>query len=539
MVVTAACSDDGSSTAEITSAELGDHAVSAVSAELTVETEDATLVSVTVDGPGGVFEIPAGEAATTHTVPVVGMRAESDYTITVHAEPEDGGDADEMTLDWTTGALPDDLPPVSVASADPDRMAPGVTVFNAFAWDPVPEGTPPGDAGFILAVDEEGHVVWYHRLLHQVLDVDTTPRGTFLVTAGESLIQEIDLHGSIVREWGTRVATEYAVKDLQGRPLSGEDTMPIDIDSAHHEVTELSTGNVMTLSTEVIELDPEDAARICPDNPEATIVGDIVVELSPEGDVVQEWPLSAVYDPALAPGTEMCIQGMPVAPPNWFYPGRGLTRDWTHANAIEVIEERNTLLVSLRHLDAIVALRYHDSKEGRAGQLLWSLGAAGSVALEGEPPRHQHAMEVADDGTLLLYDNGNMRPGTALVGGSEPPYSRAVRYQIDGDAGTARQVWEHRDRWADGRPVYTPFLGDVDLEPNGNVLITHGGGSSAAGGFLAKVVEVVPGSAPDGSADEIVFDLLVGDGSAPPAGGPAGWSVYRAERLPSLYFARA
>ena len=46
-----------------------------------------------------------------------------------------------------------------------------------------------------------------------------------------------------------------------------------------------------------------------------------------------------IYDPAETPGAQMCIQGMPVAPPNWFYPQHGLTRDWTHANAVEVQNE--------------------------------------------------------------------------------------------------------------------------------------------------------------------------------------------------------
>lgn len=52
---------------------------------------------------------------------------------------------------------------------------------------------------------------------------------------------------------------------------------------------------------------------------------------------------------------------------------------------------------------------------------------------------------VKDDGTLIMYDNGNMRPGTTVGGGTAPPFSRAVQYEIDVDAGTATQLWEHRD----------------------------------------------------------------------------------------------
>jgi len=542
VVVAAACSDesddDGGSASSSTAAiedvtldaSLSAHPTSAISAVLDVSAEPAAPVTVTVEGPGGTFEVPVAQDAT--RVPIVGMRAEADYTVTVSA-----GDAVE-SLEWTTGSLPAEMPAVALESASPDAVQEGVTVFSAFGWDPVPEGQPAPDAGWIIATDEEGEVIWYVRLRHQLLDVDTTPRGTFLVTAGDTVIQEIDLFGTVLREWGTRVATEYAVNDLQGRPLSGPDTVPIAIDSAHHEVTELPNGNIITLSTEVLELDDATAQRLCPDNPEGSIVGDIVVELSPDGDVVHEWKLSDIYDPASHPGSEMCIQGQLLAPPNWFYPASSPTRDWSHANAVELVEETNMLIVSARHFDGIFGIRYEDDDEGPAGELLWSFGARGEMALDGEPPYHQHAMELQADGTsILLYDNGNFRPGSVSAQGSEPNYSRAVLYDVDVEANEATQVWEHRDTWADGRPIYTPFLGDVDRLGNGNVLVTHGGGSTAQGAFQANIVEVLPGAAADGSENEVVWSLLVGSGDPSPVPGvPTGWSVYRAERLASLYF---
>lgn len=527
----AACSDDEPASAVIVESDLSPHPVSAISAVLTVETEEPALVTTVVDGPGGAFEIPPGDAASSQRIPVVGMRADADYTITVHAEPRAGGASDEQTLDWDTGPLPSDLPPVTTAVSDRARMQEGITVFNAMPWAPIPDGAAPPDAGYLIAVDEEGEVVWYDRLRLQVLDIDTTRRGTFLVTAGDSVILEIDLFGSVLREWGTRVATEFAETDISGRALRSDATKPIDIDSSHHEITELSNGHLLTLSTEVIELHPADAARLCPESPEPSIVGDKVIELDGDGKVVLELSLAEILDPAVNPGSEMCVLGPLVAPPNWFYPASSPTRDWTHANALALDAEHNRLLVSLRHLDGVYALRYRDDDDGPAGEVLWSLGVNGSLDLDGEPAWHQHAVELEDDGSLLVYDNGNLRPGTTLGGGDAPPFSRAVSYEVDPAAGTARQTWEHRDTWPDGRPVYTPFLGDVDREPNGNVLITHGGGTTVDGTLLGRIVEVVPGDAADGSADEIVFDVTVGTGTAPDA-----WTLYRAERLPSLYF---
>jgi hypothetical protein len=532
-----ACSNggdtDGASAPEITAATLEPNPATAISAVLHVETATATSVSATVAGPGASFEIPADEMATEHTIPVVGMRATSKYSVQVHAVAKGGGPGADRALEITTGALPADLPPITVGTADGTRMAPGYTVFNVMPWAPAPKGQPVPDSGYIVVVDATGAVVWYAKIPLQILDVDTTPRGTFLVTAGDSTIQEIDLFGHIVRDWGSHVATVSPKKNVVGQPLSDDKTTPIDVDSTHHEVTELPNGDILTLSTELLHLSDADAKRLCPDDPETSIVGDVAVELSPDGDVVQRWPLSKVFDPATTPGSEMCITGPPVAPPNWFYPAAKTTRDWTHANAIALDADHNTIIVSSRHLDRVLGLRYHDDGDGKAGELLWSLGVGGTIKIDGDPPYHQHAVELEDDGSLMMYDNGNFRPGTTLAGGTAPPFSRAVRYTVDLEAGTAKQVWEHRDSWPDGRPIYGPFLGDVDLEPNGNVLITHGGGSSASGVLMGRILEVIPGDAADGSKDTTVFDITVGDGT-----GQGGWTLYRAERLPSLYFAK-
>jgi hypothetical protein len=194
--------------------------------------------------------------------------------------------------------------------------------------------------------------------------------------------------------------------------------------------------------------------------------------------------------------------------------------------------QRNAVLVSARHLDQIFAIRYQDDENGPAGELLWRLGENGDFDLEeGEWFLHQHAPEVLEDGTILVYDNGNERPGTSLDDPNRLPYSRAVQYQIDLERMTARQIWENRLD-GPGSPVYAPFVGDADLLPGGTVLITHGGlldppahtpfspGSITWG----RVVEV------DYDTGEVAFDLRMKDPER-----ESGWIIYRAERIDSLY----
>jgi arylsulfate sulfotransferase len=506
----------------------------ALTAVVEAETLADAVVSVEVTANEEALDAPPpSDAGTSHEVPVVGMRADTTYTFTVTAEGTDGSEESEE-VEWTTGPLPDDLPPLTVGAADSAAMAPGVTLFNATRR--ATDGTEDADegdegdggqqnTGYLVAVDGAGEVVWYYENGASLMDVAQTPQGALLVQFGETAFREIDVLGNTLREFATRVATDVGT-DLVGHALTTPDGVPIAVDSSHHELEQLDSGNIVTLSTELVRLDESDAEALCPDNPDVDIVSDTVVELTPDGDVVQEWLLSEIYDPVERPGTEMCVEQPGFAPPNWYYPDAGGTRDWTHGNAVVVDEEANTMLVSLRHLDAVVALRYHDDAEGPAGEVLWELGPDGDLRMTGDGgwSYHQHAPERQDDGTLLLYDNGNWRPTAE----GEPAYTRVVLYDIDEEAGTVTELWEHRDTDPAGAPVYAPFVGDADRLGNGNVLIDHGGASDQDGTLYARLVEVTPGDAPDGSDDEIVFDLTVGDGED-------GWTSYRVDRLTSLY----
>jgi hypothetical protein len=82
---------------------------------------------------------------------------------------------------------------------------------------------------------------------------------------------------------------------------------------------------------------------------------------------------------------------------------------------------------------------------------------------------------VDTDGSIVLYDNGNFRPGTVLADGDAAPYSRAVRIEVDDESDdpaewSARQVWDHvLEDPKTGTPAFAPFVSDADALPNGNV----------------------------------------------------------------------
>ena len=99
-------------------------------------------------------------------------------------------------------------------------------------------------------------------------------------------------------------------------------------------------------------------------------------------------------------------------------PGTGaLAHDWTHVNAVVHDPRDDSLLVSVRHQDWILKL------DRETGDIAWRLGIEGDFTLEeGAWFFHQHSPQWQPDGALLVYDNGNNRPGTVTrTSCSTPP----------------------------------------------------------------------------------------------------------------------
>jgi hypothetical protein len=131
--------------------------------------------------------------------------------------------------------------------------------------------------------------------------------------------------------------------------------------------------------------------------------------------------------------------------------------EWTHANSLVWLPERDRLIVGARLIDAALAL------DRRTGEVAWQLGGVQATLALADPQTassHGHFSD-AWDGGLLVYDNGSHR---------EPRVSRVVEYAIDEGAGTAEAVWVQDD--VDQR--FVAFLGDARRLPGGDVLIASG-----------------------------------------------------------------
>ena len=483
--------------------------------------ESPVSVSIHVSGPGADFTIPPGPAATELAIPVAGLRADSSFAVEVSVVDDSGTQAGpKRSFKLSTGSLPTDLPDIELVVGDSARMSPGYTLLDVEQFQIAPDQSmddlPP--LGTLLIVDDEGQIVWYYRTMRPMGDARMLQSGEILHAYDELAARTVNLLGQSTGEWVGTIAGRDIPLDPFGRPVVTDDALLVETDSMHHSHSVLPNGNHLVLSSELVVFDGFDAPR-CDDadtfDGTYHLVADVIAEFEPTtGKVVREVSLADLYDPVSHPD-QLATCGPEFGPgfPVWYYSQfdeRAI--DWTHANAAVYDADRDAVLVSIRHLDAVTAIDWSDDG---FGDVLWELGPYGSLEIIGEPIFHMHAPEVQPDGSILIYDNGNGRPGG-------PPYSRAVQFDVDDDAGTATQVWEYRSTF-DGAPLFAPFVGDADRLENGNVLIADGAINGTIGNYTAQISEVVPGA--DGG--EVIFNLRVSEG--------AGWAVYRAERLPTLY----
>lgn len=235
----------------------------------------------------------------------------------------------------------------------------------------------------------------------------------------------------------------------------------------HHELIELPSGNFVALSFvfEGVDYGP---------NGVLTTAGDLIVEFTPEGEVVWTWNSFDHLDPQRV--TEPFATAT-VTHPVTLEP----TYDWTHGNAVVYDADSDTLLLSMRHQDWIVAIDH------KTGDVLWRLGRDGDFAFEpGTYFHHQHSPQWQPDGSLLLYDNGVNNPDIALGA----VHSRAVRYELDRVAMTATRLWSD-----DGEPIIVPYAGDADRLPGGRILVTDSS-ITAMTGIWARLRELDPSASP-------------------------------------------
>lgn len=361
-----------------------------LSAVIIFDTAEETSVTMTVKGHAAEDDVVAEfPAATRHILPVVGLYANEANTVEL--------------------ALPDGS--VSVVTVETGSV--GIeTLLNGEVTVPAADGydfseltfLSVGNTQCVVAYDSKGDLRYYAEFKAK----KTTPlrqlaNGHYLVasnnTANETEanggIMEVDLTGRI-----------YNLYQLPG--------------GFHHDMMELPNGNFIVVSSQ----------------DDLTVIMDTMVEIDrTTGDIVWKLDLSDIMDSADGSGT--------------------LYRetDWSHTNGVDYDAATDTVLLSCRALDAVVAVNHETLA------ISWILGTSEGwtntdlalffTPVEGQEDFEwnyaQHNATFLDSTHILMFDNGTNRYKTVTAEDQRNTglYSRAVLYQIDPEGMTIAQEWSY------------------------------------------------------------------------------------------------
>lgn len=467
---------------------------------------------------------------TSDGLPVAGVPAGRTYQVEIIIDDLHGNTTEGPGgLSLTIPPAPENIeafPPLNISTSKTAQMEPGLTLFSGRRRK-VPQVQFQSfnqDFGMLTAVTHNGDPAWIFRTDSRISDFNILPNGRILYLRQDNSFEIIDALGY---SHGKYFASES--------PDTHDEGIPVEALTLHHDVELLPGGNYVALSTEIRALEDYFTSEYSENAPreQQQVMGDRVIEFSPEGEIVWEWRAFDHLDPYRI--------GYETFSGYWERRGFPGVIDWTHANAVVYIETDDAYLINFRYLSSIVKINRG------TGDIVWIFGEHSGYSDELQPkllsqandfrwPWHQHAPMLTPDGNILLFDNGNYqsRPFEPPVE-IENTYSRIAEYRIDEENMTVEQVW------TTGEPdpsIVSFAMGDVDwLQETGNIL--------AGFGFVLPTDRLTeldwdnPGRlgtwtmireythTPD---PQIVWELEIGLNRE----SQIGWTLFGAERIPHI-----
>jgi len=378
-----------------------------------IETKAASSASVVCDNGEGALLVESEVNSDSHELRLYGLLFDSTYECKALVV----GDSDsELELfSFTTGLPPAEFPTFTTTGESSGSWL----LYNNLDFCRFQT-----DENLIIIGDTQGRTRWYY-LIPESMDMDLD---TYLLGP-----DEIFFGGG----WGRMDLNKPDTGIQRTINLSGETlTERLSPDfglSFNHHSEPLDEHRRLSLTSSINE------------NSEMWWLG-IAVELWHDTDgVLWSWDSQTAYDAGTLPASDT-----PEKNPYW-------------ANAAQLVENETAVMLSLYLQKQLVKV------DMASGEIVWKLGPGGDFRLVDHngaplPPSEwiygTHAPEWDGD-RVLVYDNGNTRPG-----GDE---TRVSEYKIDTDNMTATRLWSYSEE--DWRH---PILGDVDRLSGGGVLITAG-----------------------------------------------------------------
>lgn len=314
-----------------------------------------------------------------------------------------------------------------------------------------------------------------------LLRAGLAPNAAFRTAGSGGKMQEFNWNGELVWDfaYGTATVTQ------------------------HHDFARLPNGNIILLVKVKKTAAEAIAAGRIPSTVEGTEVQpDSLVEIKPSGknggEVVWEWHLwdhliqdhdkdKANYGDVAAHPERVDINYNVTA-------GQRASPDWTHFNAVAYNADLNQVVVSLRNFGEIWIIDHSTTTREAAGRTGGRSGKGGDVLYRWGNPRVYRAGTAQDQklygqhdahwipkglpgaGHLLVYSNGDTRPGSRYSTIEEIvlPVDANGRYALGADKkyGPDRATWTFTA--ANPTDFYSANISGAQRLPNGNTLICAG-----------------------------------------------------------------
>ena len=455
---------------------------SPLSALLLFQTEEAMKVEISVVGKDDESTIKNSfeEYTTDHSIPVLGLYADTDNEVTVKLTNE-AGTSVEKKVTIKTGALAKSIAEIEVNEADTGKMALGDSELTFV----VPS------TKRAYAFDANGDVRWYSTRYNSHIFKELA-NGNLLYLTKESndadtynVLLETDYLGKIYNRY------DFSSSSASNDTGKSEGEMTV----IHHDGIELPSGNLLLTV-----------------NDGSNYIEDTMIELNRETGEI-----------------EKTIDLKDILPESFYEEYDSTSRedgkiDWFHQNSVEYDEADDSIIISGRHQDTIMKIDYSTN------EIKWIMGDSSGwpesyqkYFLDGDIKASggQHAAIVLPDQddnaetTDILYYDNNISVTRGDEADSEK-YSEARQVRINEEDRTIEEVWTFGEDL--GEAYFTKIIGSARyLTDNGNRLVNFGYREEGKTSSIMEVTE-------DG---ETVLDVDLTDF-------PASAWAYRAERF-SLY----
>ena len=325
--------------------------------------------------------------------------------------------------------------------------------------------------------------------------------------------------------WG--YGQRYVKYDLMGRKIFNR-RLPTGYNDFSHALDPMQNGDYL------IRVASADTLRR--DGKHVRTVRDVIIEVDPNGNVVDEWRLYDILDPYRADVLKVLDQGAVCLNIDASKAGQTISKDeltqqdkdnrfgdivgvgpgrnWAHVNSVDYDPTDDSIIISSRPQSAVIRI-------GRDKKVKWILGSPQGwkgdfakavltpVDKEGKPLKcnnsgcqgnfnwswTQHtgfridSKSTPDVLYLSVFDNGDGR------GMEQPPlpdmkYSRAVVYKIDQKKHTVQQIWEYgKER---GHAWYSPVTSITEYHPDKNSVFVYSATAGATFDFKTGAFKSAP-----------------------------------------------